>query len=94
MTETLFVRVKRIVSANINDVVDNMEKSQAEIVMKEAIREVEKATEEVRAELGKAMARGHHANNTSEITKKKVEIQNRKRSRKSVTEKIIIPKEN
>ena len=72
MTETLFVRVKRIVSANINDVVDNMEKSQAEIVMKEAIREVEKATEEVRAELGKAMARGHHANNTSEITKKKV----------------------
>jgi phage shock protein A len=72
MSETLFVRVKRIVSANINDVVDNMEKAQAEIVMKEAIREVDKATDEVRAELGKAMAKGHHANSTIEQTKKKI----------------------
>ena len=72
MTETLFVRVKRIVSANINDVVDNMEKAQAEIVMKEAIREVDRATEEVRAELGKALAKSHHASNTIEITKKKI----------------------
>jgi hypothetical protein len=29
MTETLVVRVKRIVSANLSDVVDRMEKSQA-----------------------------------------------------------------
>lgn len=72
MSETLFVRVKRIVSANINDVVDNMEKAQAEIVMKEAIREVDRAIDEVRAELGKALARGHHAHNTIESTTKKI----------------------
>ena len=72
MTETLFIRVKRIVSANINDVVDNMEKANAEIVMKEAIREVDRASEEVRAELGKAMAKVHHTNNTIETSKKKI----------------------
>lgn len=72
MTEPLFIRVKRIVSANINDVVDNMEKANAEIVMKEAIREVDRASEEVRAELGKALAKVHHTNNTIESTKKKI----------------------
>lgn len=66
MTETLVVRVKRIVSANISDVVDRMEKSQAEIVMKEAVREVDRAISDIRMEQGKALQRGKQAFNQIE----------------------------
>jgi phage shock protein A len=63
MTETLVVRVKRIVSANLSDVVDRMEKSQAEIVMKEAVREVDRAISDIRTEQGQALQRAKQAGN-------------------------------
>jgi phage shock protein A len=63
MTETLVIRVKRIVSANISDAVDRMEKSQAEIVMKEAVREVDRAIQDIRAEQGKSLQRAKQAGN-------------------------------
>jgi phage shock protein A len=66
MTETLVVRVKRIVSANISDVVDRLEKSQAEIVMKEAVREVDRAISDIRTEQGKALQRSKQASNQIE----------------------------
>jgi phage shock protein A len=66
MTETLVVRVKRIVSANLSDVVDRMEKSQAEIVMKEAVREVDRAISDIRMEQGKALQRAKQATNQIE----------------------------
>jgi phage shock protein A len=66
MTETLVVRVKRIVSANLSDVVDRMEKSQAEIVMKEAVREVDRAISDIRMEQGKALQRAKQAKNQIE----------------------------
>jgi phage shock protein A len=61
MTESLIVRVKRIVSGNVMDVVDRMEKSQAEIVMKEAIREVARAVSDLRDEQGKVLLRASQA---------------------------------
>jgi phage shock protein A len=63
VTETLVVRVKRIVSANLSDVVDRMEKSQAEIVMKEAVREVDRAIADIRAAQGQALQRAAQAKN-------------------------------
>ena len=72
MAETLYARVRRLVSANINDIVDTLEKSQAEAVMKEAVREVDRAIDEVRAELGKAIGKQHHIHRTIELTEKKI----------------------
>ncbi|NMD08273.1 MAG: PspA/IM30 family protein [Phyllobacteriaceae bacterium] len=57
MSENLIARVRRLVNANINDVVDRMEKSQAVLVMKEAVREMDRAVTDIRAEQGKALQR-------------------------------------
>jgi phage shock protein A len=72
MTENLLVRVKRIVSGNIHDVVDRMEKSQAEIVMKEALREIDRAIEDVRSEQGRSMVKSKQAENQIEMLNKKI----------------------
>ncbi len=62
MAEGLVSRVTRLVSGSVNSIVDAVENAAPETVMKEAIREVERAIAEVRAELGKAAANKHHAN--------------------------------
>lgn len=72
MSEGLLVRVKRIVSGNIYDVVDRMEKSQAEIVMKESMREIERAIEDVRSEQGKSMVKSKQAENQLALLKTKI----------------------
>ena len=59
MSESLNKRVKRIISANVNDLVDSLENANAEAIMKEAIREVDRATDDVREELGHVIARRH-----------------------------------
>jgi phage shock protein A len=61
MTDNLAGRIKRLVSGSINAIVDAAESSAPETVMTEAIREVEKATSDVRHELGKVLANKHHA---------------------------------
>lgn len=61
MREGLVGRVKRIVSGSVNSVVDAVEAAAPETVMKEAIREIETVLDEVRHELGQAMANKHHA---------------------------------
>lgn len=61
MSDNLAGRIKRLVSGSINAIVDAAESSAPETVMNEAIREVERATEEVRHELGKVLANKHHA---------------------------------
>jgi phage shock protein A len=73
MTESMLTRVKRIVSANFNEAIDQMEKSQAEIVMKEAIREIDRAVSDIRSEQGKSMAKARQAENQIGMTKKKIE---------------------
>ncbi|MBL8587968.1 MAG: PspA/IM30 family protein, partial [Methylobacteriaceae bacterium] len=51
MAESLFNRVRRLVSASIGDLADAMEKAGGTAVMREAIREVDRAIDDVRAEL-------------------------------------------
>lgn len=61
MSESIPSRVSRIISGSLNAVIDAVENAAPETVMREAIREVEKAIEEVRAELGKIIATKHLA---------------------------------
>lgn len=57
MGESIFVRVGRLISAGIEDAVDAMERAGGSSVMREAIREVDRVIDEVRAEQEAAMAR-------------------------------------
>lgn len=50
MAETIFMRVRRMISASVEDVVDAMERAGGTSIMREAIREVDRAIDEVRAE--------------------------------------------
>lgn len=52
-------RVSRLITGSVNAAVEAVENMTPELVMTEAIREVEKAIEEVQAEAGKATAAGH-----------------------------------
>ena len=54
-------RVSRLIAGGLNAAVDAVENMSPDMVMQEAIREVEKAIEEVQAEIGKATAEGHLA---------------------------------
>lgn len=57
MVESLFARVRRVVSASVEDAVDAMERAGGTGVMREAIREVDRAIDEVRAEQEAAATR-------------------------------------
>jgi len=61
MREGLVGRVTRLVSGSVNSVVDAVEAAAPETVMREALREVDTALDEVRHELGKTAADKHHA---------------------------------
>jgi phage shock protein A len=61
MSEQLVSRVKRLVSGGVNSLVDAVENATPEVVMKEAIRELESATDQVRDELGRVLANKHLA---------------------------------
>lgn len=61
MKESLSSRVGRIISGSLNAVVDAVENASPEIVMKEAVREVEAAIDDVRAEFGRVAAQKHLA---------------------------------
>ncbi|MFC6655728.1 PspA/IM30 family protein [Roseibium salinum] len=62
MAEGLVARVKRLVSGGFNQVVDSIESASPETVMAEAIREVDRATDQVRDELAGVLANKHLAN--------------------------------
>lgn len=62
MADNLVSRVTRLVSGSVNSIVDAVENAAPETVMREAIREVDRAIDDVRAELGLAAANKHHAN--------------------------------
>lgn len=62
MAEGLVNRVKRLVSGSVNSMVDAVENAAPETVMKEAIREIDSAIDDVRDRLGLAIANKHHAN--------------------------------
>ena len=62
MTESMGSRVARIISGSVNMLIDAVENSAPEAVMEEAIREIDGAIGDVRAELGRAAAAKHLAN--------------------------------
>jgi phage shock protein A len=57
MAESIFMRVRRLISASVEDAVDAMERAGGPSVMREAIREVDRAIDEVRVEQEAASAR-------------------------------------
>jgi phage shock protein A len=57
MAESIFARVSRLLSATVEDTVDRMEQAGGDAVMREAIREADRAIDQVKAELESAMAR-------------------------------------
>lgn len=57
MAESIFARVSRLLSASVEDAVDRMEQAGGEAVMREAIREADRAIDEVREEVEATMAR-------------------------------------
>jgi phage shock protein A len=61
MTEPLTKRVGRIISGSLNAMIDGVENAAPETVMEQALREMDAVIEEVRLELGKAVANRHLA---------------------------------
>lgn len=61
VAESVFMRVRRLISASVEDGVDAMERAGGTSVMREAIREVDRAVDEVRSEHEAAAARRLHA---------------------------------
>lgn len=61
MSENIAARVGRIVSGTANMLVDAVENMAPETVMEEAIREVDRAIDDVRAELGQVLTKQHLA---------------------------------
>ncbi len=57
MSESIFIRVKRIVSANIEDIVDSMEKAGGTSIMREAVRELERVVDDAKSERDEATVR-------------------------------------
>lgn len=72
MSESLVFRVRRLISGSVNGVVDALETANAEVVMREAVREIERATDDVREELGRTIATRHQMNRLLEHTKAKL----------------------
>lgn len=62
MTDNLLTRVKRLVAGSVTSLIDAVEQAAPETVMKEAIREIDRALDDVRASLGVTLANRHHAN--------------------------------
>src|SRR3954454_12660256 len=51
MAESILARVSRLLSATVEDAVDRMERAGGDAVMREAIREADRAIDEVHAQL-------------------------------------------
>jgi len=62
MHESIAARVGRIVSGSLDALVGALENAAPETLMAEAIREIDGAIDDVRAELGRALAAKHLAN--------------------------------
>jgi phage shock protein A len=72
MTESIFLRVRRLLSATVEDSVDAMERANSDATMREAIREVGRVVDEVRADKERAMARRLQAARQQEMIAKMV----------------------
>ncbi|MCG8463270.1 MAG: PspA/IM30 family protein [Xanthomonadales bacterium] len=62
MSESFASRVSRLVSGGFNAMIDAVENASPEIVMEQAIREMDQAVADIRSELGQVVANKHRAN--------------------------------
>lgn len=62
MKEKMTSRVGRIISGSFNALIDAVENTAPEVVMEQAIREIDEAIDDVRRELSKTIANKHLAN--------------------------------
>lgn len=72
MAESIFLRVRRICAARIEDTVDRMERDGGDAVMREAIREVDRAIDDVRAQQQAAMGRRLQAAKQQQMVEAKI----------------------
>ena len=73
MAESIFARVSRILSAHVEDTVDQMEQAGGEAVMREAVREADRAIDQVKAQLEGVMARRLQAARQQQMLAKRLE---------------------
>ena len=73
MAESIFARVSRLLSATVEDSVDRMEKAGGDAVMREAIREADRAIDQVKAEREATMARRLQAARQQKMFNERVE---------------------
>ena len=73
MAESVFDRVRRICSATVEDAVDRMERSGGDAVMREAVREVDRAIDDVRGCHEAAVARRLQAARQQKLVKERIE---------------------
>lgn len=73
MAESIFARVGRLLSARVEDNVDAMERANGDGVMREAIREVDRTIDAVRADQEGAMTRRLQAVRQQEMIARKLE---------------------
>jgi phage shock protein A len=73
MAESLFARVSRLLSATVEDTVDRMEQAGGDAVMREAIREADRAIDQVKADLQSTMARRLQAARQQTMLNERVE---------------------
>lgn len=62
MVDTLGTRVGRIISGSAHALIDAIEGAMPDAVIQQALREIDKAVDDVRTELGRAIASKHLAN--------------------------------
>jgi phage shock protein A len=73
MAESIFARVSRLLSATVEDAVDRMEQAGGDAVMREAIREADRAIDQVKAEHQSTMARRLQAARQQKMLTERVE---------------------
>ena len=73
MAESIIIRIKRIVSGSVQDLVDAMEKAGADTVMREAVRELDRIVDEVKTERDEATARRLQAVRQQRMYKERLE---------------------
>lgn len=61
MAESVFLRTRRLLTARIEDTLDAMEQANSGRTMREAIREIDRTIDDVRADREAAVARRNHA---------------------------------
>lgn len=73
MAESIFARMSRLLSATVEDSVDRLERAGGESVMREAIREADRAVDQVKAEREAVMTRRLQAARQQQMLAKRIE---------------------